>query len=233
MAGAAAIIAEIHRLRSQARALQERIDLAPKQYKAQQGVIAKREDELKQGQETIKKLKVAIHEHEVSIKAAQQQIAKYEQQLNDIHSKKEYDALKHEIAGVQDKIRAIEDQILTAMMDLDAKTTLVPPLEEAVKKAKAEFANFERDYQERLDLWSKERDASAQGISAEEAKLPPDIRPQYDRLIKAMGPDAMAHVEGKNCAACYTEMTAQWYNNVLKRQFVVCRNCGRILYLKD
>src|SRR5215471_14310217 len=98
MAGPAAILREIHRLRGLAQDLQSRIDLAPKQVKAQQNLIAKCEEDLKQGQETVKKLKIAIHEHEVSIKAEQQLIKKYENQLGDITSKKEYDALRHEIA---------------------------------------------------------------------------------------------------------------------------------------
>src|SRR5207245_8738722 len=55
MAGPAAIIREIHRLRSHAHDLQTRIDFAPKQLKAQQNAVAKREEELKEAQETIKK----------------------------------------------------------------------------------------------------------------------------------------------------------------------------------
>ncbi len=233
MAGPAAILAEIHRLRTYSRDLQERIDRAPRQAKAQQNVIAQREEDLKHGQDVVKRLKVALHEHDVSVKAEQQLIKKYEKQLSDITSKKEYDALRHEIAGVKEKIKAIEDETLTAMMDLEAKTALLPPLEDAVKKAKAEAAESERENQSQMEVWRKERDQAAEKIAVEEIKLPNDIRPQYDRLIKAMGADAMAHVEGKNCAACYTDMTETWYHNVMRRQFVLCRNCGRMLYLKD
>src|SRR5438477_12579330 len=121
MAGPAIILREIHRLRTFAGDLQSRIDSAPKQLKAQQGLVTKREDELKQGQDLVKKLKVAIHEKEVSVKAENQLIKKYEGQLNDITSKKEYDALRNEIAGVREKIRAYEDETLNTMMDLEEK----------------------------------------------------------------------------------------------------------------
>jgi uncharacterized protein len=233
MAGPAAILREIHRLRNHAQNLQSRIDLAPKQLKAQQNLVANREEELKQGHDGVKKFKVGIHEREVSIKAENQLIAKYQKQLNDISSKKEYDALKHEIAGVEVKIKALEEEMLGAMMELDEKTAKLPALEEAVKKAKAEFAAFERDYQTRLDTWSKERGGVDKLVADEEAKLPPEALAQYIRLVKAMGADALAAVEGKTCTACYTEMTTQYHHNVMLQQFVLCRNCGRVLYQKD
>jgi len=233
MAGPAAIIREIHRLRSHGHDLQTRIDFAPKQLKAQQNAVARREEELKEAHEAVKRLKVSIHEHEVSVKSADQQIKRYEQQLNDITSKKEYDALKVEITAVKNKLGAIQDETLTAMGDLEERTARLPALEAAVKAAKAEFAAFERDYQSQLDSWTKQRDDVAKQIAAEEAKLPPDVRQVYDRAVKAMGADAFASVENRICSACYTEITAQLGHNLLMQQFVMCRSCGRMLYTKD
>ena len=46
----------------------------------------------------LKQSKVHIHEKEVSIKAAQTEIAKFEKQLGEISTKKEYDALRRRSA---------------------------------------------------------------------------------------------------------------------------------------
>jgi uncharacterized protein len=233
MAGPSAIFREIHRLRSHAQDLQSRIDFAPKQLKAQQNTVAKYEETLHEAQETIKKLKVGVHEHEVSVKACQAQIKKYEQQLADITSKKEYDALRHEIAGVKDKIRAIEDEALTVMGEVEEKTAQLPVLDAAIKQAKKEFAEFERDYQERLDSWVQQRTEVDKKVAEQEANLPKDIRIQYERNIKSMGASALAAVEGRTCTSCYTEITEQLANNLHMEQVVVCRSCGRYLYLKE
>ncbi len=48
-----------------------------------------------------------------------------------------------------------------------------------------------------------------------------------------MGPDGMAAVKNRSCAACSTEITAQSYNELLQEQFVACKSCGRILYLPE
>ena len=66
-----------------------------------------------------------------------------------------------------------------------------------------------------------------------EAKLPDDIRPHYQRLLSARGEDALSAVEGRSCTACYTEITQQNYHNLTCDQFVLCKSCGRILYLPE
>jgi predicted nucleic acid-binding Zn-ribbon protein len=233
MAGPAVVLREIHRLQSFARDLQQRIDFAPKQLKAQQGAVTRQEETLHKAQDAIKKLKVAIHEKEVSIKAAQQHIKKYEQQLNDITSKKEYDALRTEIAGEQERIRQIEDETLNAMLEVEERTAQVPGHEEGLRKAKEEFAAVERDYQARLDDWKRQREEAVRQLAEVEASLPRDVKSHYDRLVRQLGADALAPVVNRTCSACNNEITAQMYNNLRTQQFVFCKSCPRLLYLKD
>ncbi len=85
---------EVHRLRRFARDLQEQIDRAPQQLKIQKAQGARHEDAARDNQEAIKKLKVAVHEKEVTLKTTHGQIAKHQKQLNEAASKKEYDALQ-------------------------------------------------------------------------------------------------------------------------------------------
>jgi len=66
-----------------------------------------------------------------------------------------------------------------------------------------------------------------------EATLPDDVRPLYERLLAAKGEDALAGVEERNCMACYTAITAQNYHDLKHNQFVLCKSCGRILYLAE
>ena len=76
----AAILREVHRLRRHAKDLQTEIERLPRQLNAQKGKVVRQEDVLKQAQEGIKKLKVSIHEKEVSLKSKHQEIAKREKQ---------------------------------------------------------------------------------------------------------------------------------------------------------
>src|SRR5262245_7788471 len=111
MAGPATILREIHRFRRHAKDLQSEIDRGPRQLKVQQAKVARQEETVREAHETLKRLKITSHEKEGQLKATLQQISKHEKQLNEAGSKKEYDALKTEIAADQKKCRELEDEI--------------------------------------------------------------------------------------------------------------------------
>jgi predicted nucleic acid-binding Zn-ribbon protein len=119
-------------------------------------------------------------------------------------------------------------------MQIEEETAKLPEMEKAVARAKAEFSEFEKNSQGRLAGLSEHLDQTLQKIKEVEATLPPsDVRPLYDRLIAARGEDAMAAVENRTCMACYTEITAQAYNDLMLSQFLMCKSCGRALYLPE
>jgi predicted nucleic acid-binding Zn-ribbon protein len=231
MPGPADLFREIHRLRRFAHDLQEQIDRVPRQLKAQQAKVARQEDALREGQDGIRHLKVAIHEKEVSLKGTHQLIRKHQQQLNQAESKKEYDALQAEIKQEQAKCGQLEDEILQAMTESDERAARLPELEKAVQQAKEELARCETTSTERLASLRAQLAEAQQQLAAVEAEVPADLRGPYNRLVAAMGADALAAVRDRTCSACHTEITAQNYNEVLQGRFVQCKSCGRILYL--
>jgi predicted nucleic acid-binding Zn-ribbon protein len=227
------ILREIHRLRRHAKDLQEEIDRGPRQLQMQQNKVKAAEEARAQTQEAIKKLKVDNHEREVTLKATSAQIDKHERQLNECSSKKEYDALKSEIAADKAKCQRLEDEILRTMIDLDEKSARLPELEKTIQKTRSEAAEFERT----LAVLQAERSEMLQQAQRQlqeaEASLPEELRVQYDRLVGQRGEDALALVQGTVCTACYTGITAQSMNELRIGRFVVCKNCGRILYLAE
>ncbi len=231
MSGPADLFREIHRLRRFAHDLQEQIDRVPRQLKAHQAKVTRQEEALRAGQDGIKRLKVTAHEKEVSLKGTHQQITKHQQQLNKAESKKEYDALQTEIKQEREKCRQLEDEILQAMTEGEEQTAKLPELEKAVKQAKEELARYEQSSAERLVGLRTQLAEAQQQLAEAEAQIPGDFRGQYNRIVNAMGPEALAAVRNRTCSACHTEITAQNYNDVLTGQFVQCKSCGRILYL--
>jgi predicted nucleic acid-binding Zn-ribbon protein len=231
MAEGSEVFREIHRLRRQVHELQEQIDRMPRQLKAQQARVARQQDALREGQEALKKLKVLVHEKELSLKSTHQLINKHRQQFNQAASTKEYDALKHEIANEQDTCNRLEEEILQGIADTEGKTAEIPELEKALQAAKDDCARFEKSSAERLaDLQAQLTEATGH-LAEAEVHVPPDVRPQYNRVVQALGANALAALNNRTCSACYTEVTAQNYNDVLMGKFFTCRSCGRVLYV--
>jgi predicted nucleic acid-binding Zn-ribbon protein len=233
MAGPATILREIHRLRRYAADLKAEIDRIPHLTRLQQAKVARQEEALRETHDTVKRLKLSSHEKELQLKTNLQQITKHEDQLNQAGSKKEYDALKVEITSDKNKSRELEDQILEIMGQIEERTAQVPEAEKAVKQAKEEYAEFERGIQGRRDNLTQQLNETLKALADVEGTLPPDIRPQYDRQVAARGEDAMAAVQNRTCMACYTEITAQAHNDLMLSQFVLCKSCGRVLYLPE
>jgi predicted nucleic acid-binding Zn-ribbon protein len=232
MPGPAPILRELHRIRRLVKELEAKIEEAPRALKAQQMKATFQDGGLKQAQDGIKQLKVHIHEKEVSIKATEQQIKKYEAQRNEAKSKKEYDTLGSEITNERAHIRKIEDEILELMTEVEEKSKAIPEAERSSKKARDALAQFEKDQTGLLERYAEERSKALEELKTVEATLPPDVRTMYDRLIKAKGTEAVAGVKGMNCTACYTEITPQMANLLRTEDFVICKNCGRMLYLE-
>jgi uncharacterized protein len=230
----AVIIREIHRLRRYVRDLEGKADEEPRLRKAQDAKVARHETVLKQAQDALKHLKVEIHEKEVSIRAAQDQVKKYEKQLKEmISSKKEYDALQHEIAQAKATITQLEDETLELMGKSEEQAAKLPELESAVRKAKEEHARFDVDHANNLERYAQERVKALEDLKAQEAQLPEDLRPQYNRFIAAKGADALSAVQNNVCAACYTEVTPQMSSELRRGSYLLCKSCGRILYAAE
>ncbi len=231
MSGPAVVFRELHRLRRFAHELQEQIDRQPRLQKAQQAKVARQEENYRQAQDAVKHLKVEIHGKEGALKSTHGQIAKYERQLNEAGAKKEYDALQHEIADAKTACQRLEEEIFAGMTEIEEKTARLPELDQAVKQAKEEYAKFESGMTERLAGFRAQLAETQAQLQAHEAELPVKLRGQYERFVAAQGHDALATVHGQTCAACYTEITAQQYNELQQELFVLCKSCGRILYL--
>jgi predicted nucleic acid-binding Zn-ribbon protein len=233
MSGPAEIIREIHRLRRFARDLQEQIDRGPKQLKAQQTRVARQEEAQREAQDALKKLKVQVHEKETSLKTTHALIVKHKGQLNAAASKKEYDALAHELATEQARFTQLEDEILAGMAEIEERTAQLPELEKGVQAARAEYKKFEAGAAERqVDLTRQLNETTAK-LKEVEPTIPAEVRTNYNRIVAGLGADAFAAVADRNCGACNTAITAQQYTELLMRSFVLCKSCGRMLYLPE
>ena len=233
MASGIAILRELHRLRRHAKGLQDEIERGPRLVRARQNALAKQDEDLKAAHERLNEAKVKVRQGEGALKATNDQVAKFQQQMRDITSKKEYDALQHEIADARKRSGQIEDEILESMTRVDEQAARVPEIEKALAAAKDEHANFEKTTRERAAVLSEELKKTQAQLKEVEESLPPDFRQHYERLVGAMGEDALALVRDNICSACHTNLTLQQRNDLLAGRLVTCKSCGRIAYTAD
>lgn len=226
------LLRELHRLRKLIRDAQGEIDRGPRVLKAHQAKLANQEKAVADARDALKHRKADVLTGEASIKSLNQALARHEKQLDTLTDPRQIEAKEHDIANTKELIAKTEDDILTAMTDVDERTAKVPELEAALAKAKADFGTYEKEAADRLGRLRDELKTATAALATEEAKIPPAIRGQYDRLVKAHGADAFAPVENQTCVHCRVGITQQGLADLRHgSEFICCRNCGRAQYL--
>lgn len=222
---------EIHRLRKLIRDLDEQIAEGPSLLKGQQNELTRAEAGFKQAQDDLKHLKVSVHDKETSLKAAHQQIAKYEKQRETAQSKKEMDAFETEIGHARKKCAQLEDEILNGMGEIDERTANLPNIEKDMKRVREETAVFQQEAAERHQRLLTESERARSELAQAERTLPDETRPEYIRLVQRFGADALAAVKDRSCQNCHGSLTIQHNRELEMGRFKTCNNCGRVLYV--
>ncbi|MSR51801.1 MAG: hypothetical protein EXS09_00745 [Gemmataceae bacterium] len=226
------LLRELHRLRKHLRDCQAEIERAPKLLKAHQAKLATTEKTVADARDELKKSKAGILTCEAQIKSLNQAIAKHEKQLDGLTAPRDITAKQHDINNSKALIVKQEDELMTFMTEVDERTLKLPEVEKTLVKAKADFATFEKDAVEKLTRMKEEVAEKTKALAVEEAKIPPDWRGQYDRLVKAYGADSMAVLENQSCTQCRVGITSQQFADLQRgHDFFCCRSCGRALYL--
>jgi predicted nucleic acid-binding Zn-ribbon protein len=226
------LLREAHRLRRHLRELKSEIDLGPRVLKIQEQKLAAAKKANADAHDHVQKLKLKIRDDEGTLKQVNAQLAKFEKQLNDAASPKEYEGKKSEIRQAQEKVAALEEAILLGMEALEQKTADLPNVDKTWADAQAEFEQFKVDAKERLERLQADQKASLGELAKVDAGFPPAVKPAYDRLIKAYGPDGLAAISGKVCGQCRVGISDQARNDIAAGKFVCCSTCGRALYLE-
>lgn len=228
-----AAIRECHRLRKHLKNLQSEIDLGPRVAKAQLARLGQEEQAHKTAHETIKKLKLKQREDEGTLKQVETLLDKLHARSMTVTTMKEMDATRSEIAQATAKKEALEDAILSAMTEVEERTAKTPEVDKRWADAQAEYRQQQEEGKARLARLHEEVGLSKEALAKVEATLPPKVKPTYDGLVKAFGPDAMAVVENRVCLGCRTSLTEQKMIDLRAGAFTLCSNCGKMLHTAE
>jgi predicted nucleic acid-binding Zn-ribbon protein len=170
-------------------------------------------------------------QEEAELVEVKEKLKKYQTQLRQVQTSREYGALLNEIDSVEKLVRSTEDRVLT--------------LEEEIETARADLAAREEhlpeeteQHEERLKDWRATQRAIDENLEAAraeirqlESQVPARDRAEFQRLIDKKGGLAIAKVVSSSCSACHVKVRPAALQ-VLKagREIVYCDSCKRILY---
>jgi hypothetical protein len=179
--------------------------------------------------------KAAVHRREMDLKQREQRIQELNGKLGGATSNKEYQGLLLEIAAVRAENGRIEEQILLAMDESEAKDREEEAARARLREterihgtAAEEVARKRAAFEEDLAAARRSRDEIAASIPAEALRVYERIRAGNKRTGIAV-----AAVHGEYCQGCQMNVNSQELADLVNaKRLVVCRTCQRILVLE-
>lgn len=222
---------ELQKIDAEIYKLKEEKARKPGQKQALEEAFEQKKQALKVNEDELKSLQLKRKEGEIDLETKEKEIKKYQTQLYQIKTNKEYTSLQKEIDGLKADNAVLEDDILELMEKIDKiKAQILEEKEKLVveeKNLKEETGKIEQEI--------KNIDERISSLEKERGQLCPNIEKgalaQYERVLKARGEMAFVPIVGESCGGCHRVLPPQVINEArMKDRIITCDFCARLLY---
>lgn len=215
-------------------AMREREEEIPRIMQALEAELVRREGEIEKEEQRMEEDKKRRRLLELELDTSNETVKRYERQLLDVKSNKEYTALLHEIEGEKEKISKLEEDILDLMDEIDSLMKEVEASRKGLEKERSSSEERKRDLEAELDTVIGEMAVKEDERQRVAARLKSDLLDRYERIRERWGRLAVVTAERGVCGGCFTTLPPQFINEVKKRdRILTCEHCGRILVWKE
>ena len=168
---------------------------------------------------------------ERDLAAVQGRLSKFKNQLMEVKTNKEYQAMQKEITMAEAEVSSQETRMLECMEEADTLAVELKSAEAALKADKTEVTreieqlDTERSEVERkLQQTLQERQSLAARISREALTV-------FERVAHGRKGLAVAEARDGLCTVCHVRLRPQVFNEVRRNDSLIqCDSCTRILY---
>jgi uncharacterized protein len=191
---------------------------------AQQHVEAARQ-RLKENQELRRAL-----EKEAAV--FQGRLTKFKDQLPEVKTNREYQAIQHEMATAQAELGAVEEKVLERMLEADTITADVKAAETALARQQREISAEKTALEQELGLVQKALVDATERRASLTAAVAPRLIALFEQLARARRGVAISlATRDGSCSVCHVRLRPAVFQLVRQNdQIIQCESCQRILY---
>jgi len=187
-----------------------------------------------EAEKKLKALQLRKKETELDLASKEENLRKYQGQLYQLKTNKEYQLKLTEISSLKADVSVAEENVLKILeetefgkTELDRQKGLLKEEEENFKKEENVIREQIKDNQALLKNLEDKRSIAIKDVNKE-------ILDKYERLLKTRNGLAIVPIKDNNCGACHLTVTHQEINQIkMYEELVYCNNCVRILYIPD
>jgi predicted nucleic acid-binding Zn-ribbon protein len=229
----AAALRELHQIHQQLADLRDRLEHGPKQVRARESNVAQLEARLAEAREKAKQTQMGVDRKQLDLKSGEQKVVDLRVKLNSANSNREYQALLEQIAAAEMAGSVLSDEILEGLEKIDQHAVAVMEAEKNLAAGKQELEKARRAVEDSAAAILADVTRLEAELAEAEKALPPDIKADYQRVVRSKGADSLAASEDGVCTGCGQQITLNMQNELKLSKLVFCRSCGRLLYLPE
>ncbi len=189
-------------------------------------------DSLARAKEDLKAIQLKRKDKELQLQKKEEEIKKFQTQLYQIKSNKEYKALVGQIEGLKADDSVLEEEIIVFFDEIDKANKEISEAEDNLKKEEAKLKEAEETLKKEISQINSELDK----LRGEKEKIILNIDKiilgKYEHILKNKNGLAMVKLVNGICQGCNMNVPPQVINEVkMKKELIICENCSRILYI--
>lgn len=167
---------------------------------------------------------------DIELATLNQELGKFQKQMREIKTNKEYDALTNEIVNRKLKISSTEEEILKVLTNID-------DLKEKIKQYKQKLEEVEKNNTTQLTSLKKELSSIEDKIKIKKSerknvtvRIDKRLLSTYERVKKGRGNQVVVTIKKRACGGCFKAIPPQKIQEIKEGDRIfTCDNCGRIL----
>ena len=221
----------LQQLDNTAERLRKRIDEIPLAQQALDARLARRTGAVDAVKQRIAANQAARREIDKELAAVQGLLSKFKNQLMEVKTNKEYQAMQKEMGHAEGEVSAHETRMLERMEETDVLTAELKVAETALKTEQGVVAaeRAKLDAERAADQQALEKTIAERATVVSE--LSPDALQIFERIAHGRRGLAMAEARDGLCVVCHVRLRPQVFNEVRRNdQLIQCDSCTRILY---
>ncbi len=168
---------------------------------------------------------------EKDVSTVQARLAKYKDQLLEVKTNREYQAMLHEIEAAQNEIKAREDRILESMMESDELAANLKQAEAEMTQTEAEAEAERTALEQELAGRQAEIDRTTEARTALTAGMDRRRLATFEQVARSRKGLAVAEARDGLCTVCHVRLRPQVFNEIRRNESIIqCESCQRILF---
>jgi hypothetical protein len=214
--------------------LQEKIAAIPAEVARLEKDLIAAQKEIESESSRVQELNKDRRRLEMELMGVETKITKYQGQLLDVKTNKEYQAMLHEIEACKSERAALDEKILVEMEEGEKRNAAVRSLGEKLERRRRETT----DGKSRLDAETRDLEARIAALEAERRQMSGAIAPAvlepFLKVARQRKGLALVAVQDERCGGCHVRVMPKLIQMVRRATgLIACDSCKRYLYVPD